>query len=121
MGIWKCMPVTAEPEVTLVEWRIMETERGERHFVGARVDNRTSRVSSAIVGFDPKRMMGVSSSGRVYKLLGPPGWDEDVDYVWSVWRLMYKVSSYADVTDATLRRPPGGDGHGPQAISGAQT
>jgi hypothetical protein len=105
MAIWRCAPVTAEPEITLVHWRIMETEYAERHFAGARLDDGTGRVSSAIVDFDPDGMVGVSLTGRVYKLHGPPGWGAQVDYVWSAWRILNGVSSYADVTDAALRRP----------------
>ena len=48
MPIWRGSEVTAEPEILLRDWRIMETEREERHFVGARVDSGTGRVSSAI-------------------------------------------------------------------------
>jgi hypothetical protein len=105
MPIWRCAPVTAEPEIALVDWRIMETERAERHFAGARLDDGTGRVSSAIVHFDPHGLVGVSLTGRVYKLVGPPGWGENVDYVWSAWRILNGVSSYADVTDTALRHP----------------
>jgi hypothetical protein len=107
MAYWRCMPVSIEPEITLVEWRIMETERGQRHFVGNRIDRSSGRVSSAIVTFDPKRRVGITSSGRVYRLDGPPGKGSDADYVWSVWRVRNRVSSYADVTDTATRRPEG--------------
>jgi hypothetical protein len=103
MPIWKGVPVVEEPDISLRDWRIMETEREERHFVGARVDDGIGRVSSAIVSFDAIRMTGITSSGRVYRLVGPPGWTGDADYVWSAWRQINRVSSYADVTDGALR------------------
>lgn len=106
MAYWRCMPVSIEPEITLVEWRIMETERGQRHFVGSRDDHHSSgRVSSAIVTFDFERRVGITVSGRVYRLDGPPGRSSDADYVWSNWRVRNRVSGYADVTDTATRRP----------------
>lgn len=105
MPTWRVVALTVEPEISLVHWRIMETERHERHFIGARLDDGTGRVSTAIVEFDPDGMTGVSQSGRVYKLLGTPGWNENADYVWSAWRAVNRISSYADVTDSAMRRP----------------
>jgi hypothetical protein len=101
------MPVSIEPEITLVEWRIMETERGQRHFVGNRIDRSSGRVSSAIVTFDLERRVGITASGRVYRLDGPPGKGSNADFVWSVWRVRNNVSSYADVTDTATRQPEG--------------
>lgn len=105
MAYWRCMPVSVEPEITLIEWRIMETECGERHFVGNRIGHSSGRVSSAIVTFDLERRVGVTISGRVYRLAGAPGQGSDADYVWSAWRVRNQVSSYADVTDTATRRP----------------
>lgn len=105
MTYWRCMPVSIEPEITLIEWRIMETERGERHFVGTRIDGGSGRVSSAIMAFDLERRVGITTSGRVYRLSGAPGQGSDADYIWSVWRVRNEVSSYADVTDIATRRP----------------
>lgn len=105
MPTWRVATLSGEPEILLVAWRIMETDRSERHFVGARLDDGSGRVSTAILEFDPDGMTGVSKSGRVYKLVGPPGWNENADYVWSTWRAVNRVSCYADVTDSALRRP----------------
>jgi hypothetical protein len=105
MPTWRVAALSAEPEIRLIDWRIMETDRNERHFIGARLDDGSGRVSTAIVEFDPDGMIGVSQSGRVYRLVGPPGWNENADYVWSAWRAVNRVACYADVTDSALRRP----------------
>ena len=104
MPNWKGSAVTVKPDIFLTDWRIMETERDERHFVGARVDSGMGRVSSAIRTFDAARMVGITTTGKVYSLVGPPGQNGTADHVWSVWRHINMVSSYADVTDSALRR-----------------
>ncbi len=65
MRIWKVLEVTEQPSITLVRWRILETDRGERHFMGYCKENREGRVSSAIQGYDPNTRRGVTLSGRV--------------------------------------------------------
>ena len=47
-GIWKTKPVASQPRLRLSSWRIMQTERGEIHFIGYAVDNHEGRVSTAI-------------------------------------------------------------------------
>jgi hypothetical protein len=102
MTIWKTDPVDLEPEIILVRWRIMKTAREELHFVGARTDDLTGRVSSAIVELDLSRRVGVTRSGRVYALQGNPGFNVDADYVWSWWCGANQVTAWEDVTNAVL-------------------
>jgi hypothetical protein len=52
MKIWSVDGVDGEPEITLVRWRILETDEGDRHLVGAREDDFTGMVSTAITTFD---------------------------------------------------------------------
>ncbi len=41
---------------------------------------------------------GVTKSGRVYKLIGEPGFDADADYVWMLWQPIQGCSGYQEVT-----------------------
>jgi hypothetical protein len=63
MTIWNVDGVDGEPEITLVRWRILETDESDQHLVGAREDDFTGRVSTAITTFDPSRMVGSDSLG----------------------------------------------------------
>lgn len=101
MSIWAARPVADASEVTLQNWRIMKTAAGDMHFVGVRPNRGTARVSSSIVEIDISARVGVTRSGRIYRLSGRPGSDEwgEGDYVWSAWCQVNRVSSYRDVTD----------------------
>jgi hypothetical protein len=99
MSTWLTQPVTDQPNITLVRWRIFQTEREELHFVGFYSHGYEGRVSSAIQSFDALTRRGVTKSGRVYELSGPPGFDQDALYVWEAWMRAYRVPSYTDVTD----------------------
>jgi hypothetical protein len=96
--IWKSMGVSEEPEIELARWRVFETEGGTRHFVGKRIQKGTGRVSSAIVQFDLAARLGTTLSGRQYVLVGEPGDDVAVDYVWELWASMNGITSARDVT-----------------------
>ena len=76
-GIWKTKPVPSQPRLRLASWRIMRTERGEIHFIGYAVDNHEGRISTAIESLDLAARTGVTSSGRLYELIGEPGRDPD--------------------------------------------
>jgi hypothetical protein len=98
MPVWKAKPVSQQPEVTLVRWSVIETDKAERHFVGYCLEDRWGRVSSAIRQFDQKTLCGVTQSGRVYKLSGPSGYDPDATYVWERWSAINGVRSAHDVS-----------------------
>lgn len=102
MAIWRPAPVTEEPELTLMCWRVMQTEAGDCHFVGIRPNVLTGRVSSRILELDMKSLVGVTSTGRVYRLLGPAQWASAALYTWQRWCEMYQVSEWRDVTDELL-------------------
>jgi hypothetical protein len=102
MSIWKTIPVQEEPEILLSSWRVMELGDGSRHFVGWNVYGREGRVSSSIVEFDNSKLTGRTSSGRVYKLLGDPGYNSDAAYVWSRWAEINKVDQHRDITGSIL-------------------
>jgi hypothetical protein len=102
MPIWKLPSASEVPEVTLSQWRILETDDGTRHFVGTDVLDSTGRVSSAIVTFDRVTLQGKTLSGRVYQLVGQEGWSGDAEYVWKGWCAVNDVKSYSDVTAQLL-------------------
>lgn len=89
--------IAAQPKVWLTSWRVFETDRGTRHFIGHSAEHNIARVSTPIASFDRVKRTGKTSSGREYKLLGPPGLDEEAVYVWEhyIWRF----ASAKDVSD----------------------
>jgi hypothetical protein len=84
--------------MVLVRWSIVETDGGQRHFVGARHDGLGGRVSSAVVEFNPAARTGVTRSGREYLLVGAPGFDLDAAYVFEAWMKINEVESVRNVT-----------------------
>lgn len=102
MPIWSLASVTAEPEVALSRWRILETAQGTRHFVGADERDNTGRVSTAIVTFDCRSLRGQTESGRIYQLVGDAGWSSNADYVWERWCNVNSIASHTDVTRQLL-------------------
>jgi len=102
MPVWLPAPVTVEPELTLICWRVMQTEHAERHFVGIRADTRTGRVSSPICELNPATLSGRTTTGRKYRVSGPARWDIDALYTWLEWCALYGVVACRDVTDYVL-------------------
>lgn len=97
--IWTVAPVSEQPRLTLIRWRVFETELGERHFVGYCRENRNGRVSSAIETLDPSTRRATTRSGRVYQLVGPPGNDPEGWATWPLWAYRNEVESFRDVSD----------------------
>jgi hypothetical protein len=106
MPIWSVRSVTSQPSLRLRDWSIIEIQNGDRHFVGYNVDDSEGRVSTAIREFDPKTRRGVTSSGRVYQLLGEPGYDPDAAHVWEGWKRVNSVLSSKNVTEEVLSIDP---------------
>lgn len=102
MSIWSVASVDREPEIGLRRWRVMETERGEHHFVGQCVASNTGRVSSAIVSFDRQSRTGRTRSGRRYTLIGDPGDDPDGMHTWSIWVISNNVTRQTNVSSQYL-------------------
>lgn len=101
--IWPIATVSDCPEITLRQWQIFEVKFPQktnktRHFVGYSVHDRAGQVSSAIQKFDPITMRGVTESGRVYQLLGLPGWNADAEHTWRRWKSVCGIASEVDVT-----------------------
>lgn len=109
-GLWKTRPVVDQPGLTLRSWSVRQLPDGDRHFVGWCIENREGRVSSKIEAFDANTKRGFTSTGRVYELAGPPGYDRDAEYVWDAWKRINCVTDFIDVTrelrvDALLSPP----------------
>jgi hypothetical protein len=98
LPFWNTRCAGEDPTVELVRWRVFETETGERHLVGLRPYHGSGRVSSAVVNFDLGSRIALTTSGRRYVLLGPPGFDSDADYTWVLWSIINSVTSWRDIT-----------------------
>lgn len=101
-SIWKPATVAQSPEVKLADWSIRELPNGNRHFVGYNVGHYEGRVSSRIEAFDAETKRGITQSGRVYELLGEPGYNGDAEYVWGYWASVNNAQHAIDVTDKVL-------------------
>ena len=88
----------AKPKVWLVHWQVMRTNLGTRHFVGRSVEEDMGCVSTPITTYDFARRTGITSNGRPYQLLGPPGYDEEAEYVWKHYVHLWKFSEVEDVS-----------------------
>ena len=106
MPIWNVPPPDIEPVAMLVIWRVFETNLGTRHFVGFDPIAEEGRVSSAIVGLDTDGACGSTSSGRVYRLEGPPGDHPDAAATWADWARHNGVTRASDVTELLFGKGP---------------
>jgi ATP-dependent Lon protease len=57
------------------------------------------RVTSAIQIFDKDLRRIVTNSGRIYTLMGEPGYHPDCEYVWKRWKSLNNGQDECDVTD----------------------
>lgn len=107
MAVWLPRDISDEPQIVLYNWQIVQIDYGTRHFVGYSRATREGCVSSDIVEFDREKQTGVTVSGRVYLLKGPPLrngiLENDAGYVWDTWMWREGVKSYEVVTEAALR------------------
>lgn len=94
-----CRPadVSIEPVVFLRPWQVFQLEDGSRHLSGGE-GFFGGRVSSAVMSIDYEAARAVTQSGRIYELVGEPGSDADMDYVWERWTAGYNVTQWTDVT-----------------------
>ena len=98
MPVWKVPLVTAEPTIRLSNWSIREVDGEALHLVGLNVTSREGRVTSAIEFLDLATRRARTQSGRLYELVGSPGFHSDAEYVFGVWCAGYSVKSSRDVT-----------------------
>ncbi|AQV92539.1 hypothetical protein BJN34_01340 [Cupriavidus necator] len=91
--------IQEQPDIWLERWRVIQADRESRHFVGFSVEDQDGRVSTPIVSFNPAERSGLTASGRRYVLVGPPGFDDDAEYVWECYSGFYEIKEVVDVTD----------------------
>jgi hypothetical protein len=89
-NVWRAAPVDEDPSVQLVNWQIQHMKEGS-FFMGREVRG-TGRVSTDIVQYDEAKQRGITKSGRVYELVGSPGWDSDAEYVWNHYKRINKLT-----------------------------
>lgn len=90
--------IAQEPETTLQKWTVIEIPKGTRHLVGwARYEGR---VTTAIKIYDSSTQLVRTMSGRVYQLVGEPGYDADADWVLAGW-LYVNGLKREDIKDVT--------------------
>lgn len=97
MTVYRPTPVDQEPLTDLVRWTVQEVPVGDsvtRHFVGYCYEGR---VSSPVQEWDVETHIGVTRSGRRYRLIGEPGWNTDAMYVWGRWLAINDVDKDAAV------------------------
>ncbi len=102
MPTWASRDVAAQPRVWLTSWRVLETDYGTRHFIGHSVEDNIGRVSTPISAFDLATRMGKTMNGREYKLLGPPGLDDEAVYVWEHYSRIWRFAAAKDVSEEYL-------------------
>lgn len=92
------------PERLLSMWRVEKVwadEDATFHFYGYDHGGSCGRVSTAILSFDPSTMAGKTESGRIYHLIGKPGFCDDADYVMTNWFSRFR---HEDGTDEFIRK-----------------
>lgn len=88
-------------EETIVLWAVYEISDSSgnyHHLAGYIPKRKTGRVTSPIQEFDKSTMRLTTSSGRVYKLDGPPSLKGETRLVWEEWKEKYDIPNDKDVT-----------------------
>lgn len=99
MTIWNVPPVDQQGEIELEQWGIALIDDRNWHFIGYNMANWEGRASTRIVRFDAATMTGITASGRVYRLKGPPGpLHPDARYVFERWCAINRVERAEDIT-----------------------
>lgn len=101
---WRAAPVEIEPQKWIEAWQVVRVVKSDGfedrfgiHFVGRNCREYNGAVSSKIEQFNPKTLRGITISGRVYQLVGLPGYSSDAQYVLDCWSHANRV----ETTNAT--------------------
>ena len=86
--MWKNKNLNDIPDYVLIKWEVFElTINGlkSRHFIGDDVLSQQPKVSSPIVLFDNKKMLGCTRFKMIYRLMGTPSSHPDASRVIHEW------------------------------------
>ncbi len=103
MSFYGLPPAVEVPEMTVVRWSVQRVGEDD-HVVGLAVSDGEGRASTAIQSFDRATATATTSSGRRYRLQGPPGQHPDADYTWNLWCRVNGVKACTDVSDEYAQR-----------------
>lgn len=107
MPFWNVPGVTAEPELVVAPWVVIELGDGSQVVVGYSPARWEGRVSSGIIEKDIHARRVKTVSGRVYRLEGPPALDADAAYVFNG---LSRARGYHAVRDVSGEFWPGYNG-----------
>ena len=96
--VYATAPVSDEPAIDLRGWAVHEVKSGdvtEQFIIGAYLDADYGRLSTPVQQLDFSARSARTTSGRLYRLHGPPG--PHPDGTW-LWRAVFKATPYEDVT-----------------------
>lgn len=98
-GIWRVPNVQDQPSIRLYDWTIKRATDGCCYFVGTLEGEGTGRVSTKIVAFNKESMIGRTSSGRTYQLLGRSGHSADGEHVWRHFKRINQVTEVEETIE----------------------
>jgi hypothetical protein len=102
--VWPPVHASNQPETALVDWRILQSGRGEHHLVGTVAGTGAGHTSLAICTLDLDAMTAASITGRRYRFIGNPANGDAWVRRWSAWCAAFGERLPSDVTAELLGR-----------------
>jgi endonuclease V-like protein UPF0215 family len=95
--------VSGTPEVVLQAWRVVLLQDGGVHFAGFNPAVGTTSVSSRVIDFNPRTLVGRTESGRIYRFIRSAvpvdaQQYEEVSRGLNVWLMRFCQSDWLDIT-----------------------
>ena len=96
---------SAQEFTVMTRWHLLQvvslTGQRSRHLIG-RAEG-VGRLCTGLKRIDLGAMTALTQSGRIYVLEGPPGYDEDAEYLWNQRKRYHPFFSAFDVTRALVK------------------
>jgi hypothetical protein len=89
--------VNKQPSMSLLQWRILELADGDRVLAGVLPERPTLRITTAVEAHQGRRF--VTSTGRIYQLVGTPGSDPGILCCIAQQLLLLGYRMRSDVTE----------------------